>query len=71
MPTEPVKRQEQHEPQPIIMAHEAPTESPQEVEPEGETVKFPRPASGRRRTKASERKTGDQAGATKDAPETL
>jgi 2-desacetyl-2-hydroxyethyl bacteriochlorophyllide A dehydrogenase len=71
MPTESVKGQEQHEPQPIIMAHEAPAESPQEVEPEVETVKFPKPGSGRRRTKASERKTEDQASATKDAPETL
>ncbi len=65
--------QEQYEPQPIVLADEEPadTRATPEDESQIETLRFPKPVPGRKRTKSSGRKTEDQASATKDAPETL
>ena len=61
----------QYEPQPLIIAHEEQAQTPPQDEPQVDTVKVLRSSTGRNRSKASERKTEEQADATKDAPETL
>ncbi len=53
--------------EPMPLGHEASTEAT----PEGDTMRFQRPGTGRKRSKASRDKTEGQADATKDAPETL
>lgn len=51
--------------------HELGYEAPTEVTPESETLKFQRPGTGRKRSKASRDKTEGQVDATKDTLETL
>jgi hypothetical protein len=62
---------EQEGPEPIHLGHEESAEAAPKGEAEGETTKFQKPGTERKRPKSGRGRSEGQTDATKDAPETL